>query len=409
MYVAISQVIVGIVSYLVLFLGARELNEIELAHFMTLWALFNTLTLSLVLPIETFGPKMKDTYFRIDPETASISNVYLMFFSLATALATSVLLLLFFTGLYQVKVWELFGIGVFLIGTISFSFRRTQAIAFNEFKHLVVLSLFYLTFTSFGLSLLVVADKSFASTFFLMVGLGSFSTLITRIKTVEKATITKSWRVSLWRKSNSMGTPLILGQLFIATMLSLFLSNGALSVGARIGVEPQHVVAYAGISNLVLVPLTLLNSLSSPIMNQAILLFAADRFDELRHLYTKSFSLYIVVVSAVTVVIGLAGQELLRLYIGLNYRISVLHSVFIAISAGLSTLTVLPRLFLIVLDRSFSIFKIWFYGMLIFLLVLLVPFASPEVRMAIAPGFAAFLICTVGTSNIITYQKNLMR
>jgi O-antigen/teichoic acid export membrane protein len=59
MHIALSQVLVGLISYFTVFVGARILDADNLARFSTTWAIINTIALTALIPTETYSPKLR--------------------------------------------------------------------------------------------------------------------------------------------------------------------------------------------------------------------------------------------------------------------------------------------------------------------------------------------------------------
>ena len=53
-----ATIAIGLVSYAVIFVGSRTFDATQLSAFLSLWALVNTLALSLAFPLETIAPQV---------------------------------------------------------------------------------------------------------------------------------------------------------------------------------------------------------------------------------------------------------------------------------------------------------------------------------------------------------------
>ena len=92
------------------------------------------------------------------------------------------------------------------------------------------------------------------------------------------------------------------------------------------------------------------------------------------------------------------------MYVGTSYEVSPRIAGVIALSEGLATLTVLPRLFLVATGATKSILKIWVIGVGCFVGMLSFP-VSPLIRIVIAPGIAGGIIVLISSIILLKNAK----
>ena len=169
-------------------------------------------------------------------------------------------------------------------------------------------------------------------------------------------------------------------------------------MGIRLGVPPIELVAYSAALNIVLVATTLLNTFSLPILQLAISSFSEGNLRVTRKIYIKTCLMYCFALLLVVLVTALAGSNLIEIYVGSKYELNTLLLVGIAISEGFATITVLPKIFLLAINRATLISRYWSIGTVIFIGLLLCPI-DPITKIVISPGISGLFI--FGASSLI--------
>ena len=404
-HIALSQVFVGLISYFAVFVGARILDADNLARFSTTWALVNTIALTALIPVETYSPKLRAEYESSNNSSnANVDSTLLFYCLIGGLLSTVVSGILALINILPVTFLESLSVLMFIIGASLYGFKRATAMAHGEFRSYRNLSLIYALVGSIGLLLVFQLNRNSSSSLFLVLGVTSATTLFIAIKGKRLAPFTQREVVAVVDQSRRMGTHKVLGNLLVATFLSLLLSNGAVAFGLRIGVSSRDLVAYSAMLNIVLIPMTMLNSFSAPTLTKAVELVHARQARNFVSLYLKAISLYLGVTAVVVVVSICFGNRLLQMYVGTSYEVSPRIAGVIALSEGLATLTVLPRLFLVATGTTKSILKIWVVGVCCFVGMLMFPL-SPLTRIVIAPGIAGGVIVFISSFILLKNAK----
>ena len=404
-HIALSQVFVGLISYFAVFVGARILDADNLARFSTTWALVNTIALTALIPVETYSPKLRAEYESSNNSSnANVDSTLLFYCLIGGLLSTVVSGILTLINILPVTFPESLSVLMFIIGASLYGFKRATAMAHGEFRSYRNLSLIYALVGSIGLLLVFQLNRNSSSSLFLALGVTSATTLFIAIKGKRLAPFTQREVVAVVDQSRRMGTHKVLGNLLVATFLSLLLSNGAVAFGLRIGVSSRDLVAYSAMLNIVLIPMTMLNSFSAPTLTKAVELVHAGQARNFVSLYLKAISLYLGVTALVVVVSICFGNQLLQMYVGTSYEVSPRIAGVIALSEGLATLTVLPRLFLVATGTTKSILKIWVVGVCCFVGMLMFPL-SPLTRIVFAPGIAGGVIVFISSFILLKNAK----
>ena len=404
-HIALSQVFVGLISYFAVFVGARILDADNLARFSTTWALVNTIALTALIPVETYGPKLRAEYESShNSSNANVDSTLLFYCLIGGLLSTVVSGILTLINILPITFLESLSVLMFIIGASLYGFKRATAMAYGEFRSYRNLSLIYALVGSIGLLLVFQLNRNSSSSLFVALGVTSATTLFIAIKGKRLAPLTQREIVTVVDQSRRMGTHKVLSNLLVATFLSLLLSNGAVAFGLRIGVSSRDLVAYSAMLNIVLVPMTMLNSFSAPTLTKAVELVHARQARNFVALYLKAVSLYLGVTAVVVVVSIYFGNRLLQMYVGTSYEVSPRIAGVIALSEGLATLTVLPRLFLVATGTTKSILKIWVVGVCCFVGMLMFPL-SPLTRIVIAPGIAGGVIVFISSFILLKNAK----
>jgi len=404
MHIALSQVLVGLISYFTVFVVARILDAENLARFSTTWAIINTIALTALIPTETYSPKLRAEFESSGAlGKVNIESTLLFYCLVGGLLAAVVSAILAALDVLPVNVSELLASVFFVFGASIYGFKRAIAMSHGEYQKYWRLSLNYSLFGSAGLLLVFLMDRNSWSSLFLVLGVASATTFLVTIDGKKFAPFTLREIRNVITQSRSTGTHKVLGNLLVATFLSLLLSNGAVAFGLRVGVESRDLVSYSAMLNIVLIPMMMLNSFSAPTLYKAVELIHSHQIRNFTSLYVKAMSLYLgATVLVVLVSVGF-GNYLLHVYVGTSYDVSPRVAGAIALSEGLATLTVLPRLFLVASGATTSILRIWMIGVFFFVGILVTP-VSPLTRIVIAPGIAGGVIVLLSS---IVLLKNL--
>jgi len=403
MHIALSQMFVGLVSYFTVFVGARILDAENLARFSTSWAVVNTVALTALIPTETYSPKLRGEFEKSNINSNSdVESTLLLYCLLSGMLSMAISAILALIDVLPVTFSEFIAITVFVCGATGYGFKRATSMSLGDFRTYWKLSVNYSLVGCLGLFVILLVNQDDWTALFVLLGFAGLSTLVVPVSGQKLGTFTRFEIGRVFHQSRIMGSNRAIGNLLIATFLSLLLSNGAVAFGLRVGVNPRDLVAYSGMLNIVLIPLTLLNSFSAPILTKAVSLFHSHQKQKFSLLYLKATSLYLGAAALVVIVSVGFGNPLLHFYLGTTYDVSPRLAGAIALSQGLATLGVLPRLFLVASGATTSILRIWLIGLFCFMGILATP-VNPLTRIVIAPGIAGGVIVLL--SSIVLFKN----
>lgn len=392
---AVGHVFIGGFSFLIVSVGARTLSASSMAEFSVLWAAVNTIALSVLIPIEIYGPKLRAELLRIEQNIGSLKSLISKMGIEAGALTISLLLIAHVLHVFTATFIGVIGYITYVIGLCIYGVRKAQAIAIGDFRTNMKLSVVLFLTGLMGLLVYLQIDPSDGGWLFVVAGIANLSALL--FMRINRYQIEESHQKNEVLKRVKLRFHI--RHLWVGSFLSLVLSNGAVSVGLRVGVAPHLLVAYSASLNFVLVATTILNTVSMPILREAVDLISSSQRQKLLQLMKKALTGFLIAILSLCFIFPLIGNKLLNLYIGDQYSLSTMQILVIAVSEGLATMTVLPRIFLLALGKTESITKIWSYGAAIFLLVLFLPL-EPLFRISIAPGTAGIAIIAVSSFKI---------
>jgi hypothetical protein len=335
-----------------------------------------------------------------DHRNEVVSHSVVLYCLLSSVVAMSIFVMLNLLGLVSVSWEEEVAAGVFVLGAALYASKRTFATATSNFRSTLLHSILYATTGLLGLAVILSTRTESMGLLFVVVGISAAVVYFLPLKDFQKLGFSRqkiSEVVTLAKETRSMG---VLRNLSIATFLSLILSNGAVSIGLKIGVTARELVLYSALLNMVLIPMTLLNAFTPPIMNIALELFATDQMVKLRQLYVRTGLFYVLVIAITSIVVTVSGAELLRIYLGAGFTLTKSNMILISISEGIATLIVLPRVFMVVIGQSKNILIIWVFGLFVFALTMFIPISS-FMRIVLAPGISGLSIMLV--SSLVFY------
>jgi O-antigen/teichoic acid export membrane protein len=390
--VALSTLITGAFSYILLFVVARALNEDSAAQFLTLWALANTVSLSISLPADTYAPR-----FKLECEQLGIPReirrLYLLCYGVCVGLVLFVVSVCCGIVAGETGLTTGLSVGFFAFSVAFFSGQRSYLMSEGQFASFGVQCLVSASL-SVGLLLLAwITGRSTPELFFVSAAIGNFcSVLLTHpnLGTDIRRTnlLAKNW--VLLKGLNLSG---VLKHLYFSTLVALFLSNGTLIFAKLIGARDGAIISYAAAVNLTLVACFLLNTFTGPLHNRFVLLISAKEIEKVWFLYKRSIVLYLLFVIALGVTSFFLLPYLVSFYAGTGYEIGRFSCLMIVIGEGLATTLALPRALSVAIGMKGRKNLSWLVGAVGFACVLSLPISSLS-RMLWAPIIASSIILT---------------
>jgi O-antigen/teichoic acid export membrane protein len=401
LHVALSAICVGVLSVLMPVVGARVLEAPELSMLLSSWALVNTIQFGLLTPIENFAPRYRSSALSQGHSDRRIAN-FLTRYALAASGVAAFIMLMFLLVVKE-KSSNQFIIGslFFILSNGLLASQRSLLIAQGKFRSILRKNMIVAFVGVAGFALIVTTSWSYAGAVYLAFGAANaagylmerFDKANTRVDNDFEIpanpikTETKSFeRTQLTR----------LGVLSLTTISALLLTNGTIIASKMWHVNSKFIVAYSAALNIALVLYVLLNSITPPIYNKALIYFEDGSLQELKRLFMKSLLGFMIATLGISLSLGAIGPWVLKIYIGSTYAISNREFLLIAFGEGLATLTVIPKVFLIAINRDRKLFPIWISGVCVFIL-LFFEISDKRLSMLVVPIAAASVIVALAT------------
>jgi len=391
--VAMSTLITGAFSYFLLFVVARALDEDSAARFLTLWALANTVSLSISLPADTYAPRFKFECERLGVPR-EVRRLYLLCYGVCIGVVLSLLSICFGIVAGQTGVVTGLSVGVFAFSVAVFSGQRSY---FSSEGQFATFGLQCLVSSSFSIGLLLltwVVDKSTPELFFVSAAVGNFLSVLITHPNLGKDIRRINFLAKYWALLRPLKLFGLLKHLYFSTLVALFLSNGTLILAKLIGATDNAVISYAAAVNLTLIACFLLNTFTGPLHNKFVLLIGKKEIDKVWALYQRSILSYLLFVTALGAAGVLLLPDLVGLYAGDGYEVGRLACLMIIVGEGLATTLALPRALSVAVGMKGKKNLSWVMGAVGFACVFSLPI-SPLGRMLWAPITASLIILTV--------------
>jgi O-antigen/teichoic acid export membrane protein len=387
-----STLTTGLFSYVAFFVAARGMSTGDASTFISWWAIVNTFVLALTIPLDTYAPRM-----RLDCESLRIPDsdrrrLLDIYASVVGALTLLVVVGLSLLDLVDISPVEALGVGLFGVSVSLTGGRRASLVAESRFGRFLLLSVVASAIgTTFLLALFLGRPISVAEGFLASSSGGFIGWIMTTRRRKDR---TGGGLAESWHRLRDTGPIRVLGRLSISTLVALMLSNGAVIIGKSLGVDGEDLVVYAAAVNIVLIPFTLLNTLTAPIHNRVIDALRFGDHGRIRDLYRRSLTSYLVVVVTVAIVAYFCLPFVVRIYIGEEYSLGSFAGMFVCFGEGLATVIALPRVFIVALERTAGLTRLWAAGFVAFIVTMLIP-VPVLVRMIAAPVVASSLILII--------------
>jgi hypothetical protein len=383
----ISTIALGSISYVCLAAGSRLLSEDDLATFVSLWALINTVVLTVVLPVEHLSPRLIAK--RVPDLTIAGIALTLAVASGGIGIAVGVLID-GFSGSHLAAVALVVGLG-------AWSAVRAVIVGHGAFDRLATSSVMTLLATIAGLAATWVLGRSSAGALLLVAGAAHLmgGALMARraFRSHEQGQV-RPPRSEL----------LLLGSMIAATFVTLLQSNGPMALGIAWGVSASDLVVYAGLLSLVRVPFMLLNNVMAPLNLRFADLAANGQVTQLIRtaaIALAGMSAAITVTVAGVVTVGGLG---FRLLIGTDYTFNPSLAAGVVVSEGLIWMTVVPRLVSGALGVGWLMVASWSAGLIAFTGIALSSLDAVA-RLVIAPAASALTVLLMSVPVLLAVHR----
>lgn len=404
-----ANIAIGVPSVLALYVADSVLTREFLSVFIKVWALTNTLVVGITSPLITYAPNLrmdfkKDTpqfdqyFFSISFITSSIIIIPIEFIAVC-----------FLFGITDLAL--LISLTLFIIFSISFNAKNALLIAKGTYGTYLLGASVYGTVASLALLLFnFVEFKSITLLFYIFsfaLGIASIDQFLIWLS--DFSPLDFSVFVSRIVKMKTF-TPFLI-TVFI-TSGSTFILNGPLLFGSLIGSSNRQLITFGTCLNIGLICYTILNSFTAPI--QTSLISSVNLYENGRFglIYRKSINNYWLFTAFLTIFLSSTLNFFARIYVPSVLHLNFITRLILVAGLGLSTLTGLPRLGLMISKQYSQLFFIWCGGLFLFFLVVFLP-VDPLTAMVLAPTIASlfiFLACTaiLGNQNFSMWLSDIL-
>lgn len=398
--VSIITVLIGFVSYAFNFVTARVLEPDNAARVMTLWTVINLCLLIVQFPIEPYGPRL--LRLLAEREKQSHFDSVVLVYIAATSITTFLLFCFYYVFRYQIDYLEI-GVFALLIATSSlFQMFRTINMARENLTSLVKSASFLSVGSFFSFLLVFFLDVDSAVGPLLAAAFG-FTLANFMSKGFTDATRTRVSSIIRERKSYlQVFSFQEIGALSLSNMVSLLLVPGGTVFTGIVGLTTDETVVYLGSIALALIPMTILNSTTTPVYLRAISLFSEKKMRQLRVLFFKAASVYFTISVIVVLSFWLVGEKLLVAFLGSNYQYSQSVFVFSSVTVCVSFVGSMPRLFLMAMGKTTEAYKPLMLTVVLYLSLVL-SIRNGTLGIYVASISSSLFICT---TTLIILHKN---
>ena len=353
--VSIITVLIGSVSYAFNFVTARVLVPDNAARVMTSWTVINLFLLIVQYPIELYGPRLLRSLAEREKQRY-FDSIVLVYISV-TSMTTFLLFCFYYIFRYQIDYSEVGVFAILIASSSLFQMFRTINIARENLTSLVKSAVFLSIGAFFSFLLVFSLDIDSAAGPLLAAAVG-FTLANFMSKGLTDVTRTKVGSIFRDRRSYlQVFSFQEIGALSLSNMVSLLLVPGGTVFTGIVGLDTEETVVYLGSIALALIPMTILNSTTTPIYLRAISLFSEKKMTQLRVLFFKSALVYVSISIGLISSFWLVGEKLLLSFLGTKYQYSQSIFVFSSITVCASFIGSIPRLFLMAMGKTKETYK----------------------------------------------------
>ena len=388
LFAVVATGAIGVPSVVVLYVADVILSKSDLTVFIQIWALINTIIVSITSPLIAYAPNLR---MELSKDPVEFDNNFFMVSSITSlfiVIPIEMMLMRYFLGINTYAVY----ISTLLFTVLSVAFNVNNALLISKgkyFNYFVSTSVYCLTSTVGLLIFLQLGFGSIPSIMFIFslgLAIGSANSMFHAARNFTPLG-NRSFLLKV-RYLNSLAKLLILVYITGASTLIL---NGPLIFGTRIGIDTFQLITLGVFTNISLVFYSVLNSFTSPIQTAFIANFNSHNFQNFKHLYIRTIIYYILCTVFITFFLTFSISFFANLYVNSSIEISAPLRVIFISGFGISTITALPRIGLMLVNDYRSLLKIWTIGLVTFFLSI---FGSSDALLAVtvAQTISAFFI-----------------
>lgn len=381
----VATIAIGLVSYAVIYVGSRTFEATQLSVFLSLWALVNTLALSLANPLETVAPQVLTIESREIPATHRRLPHPLVSHAILFGLVAGVVTVVISATLpSDVTIGLQSGVIAFALSIGLWSGRRAMWLGSGDFSRARNGSLLNAAAALILLAIVLVVSPGAVAWLFIAVATGNLigATLWPRGPLHFDSAHRFLLPAGLYR---------VLWVLIGATAVTLVLQAGSLALANAWGIESEQIVAYAALLSLVRVPMMLLNNVMGPLNLRIVRLAAAREVRSVRRLFLQGTGFICVAIPVFAGATAILGPFAVSILAGSQYRISPTFAAAVMVTECVLWLGMLPRFLLAALRANRVMAYCWSAGLVAFALSAWI-LPATEWKLVLVPLVAALVI-----------------
>lgn len=383
-------------SYLLSAVTARLFDSDITSQMFVLWTAVNIGLLVFQYPIEPYGPRLQqwlDEHNYMDIGLSPTIGSYLLLTAFGISLMTVAVTFILNNDLLGAAI----GVSFFIFCHSLFLWRRAQLFAVGNLRPIVMGSL-----ATFGTALvlfsaLLILDLNNEAFVYLVIAISYFVGFLLLVH-----------RNSTWfRPSKNMARASLqaissrhfrgdVSSLMLTNAISLLLLNGGVLIVSVLGIDSVSLVTYSALISLSLIPFTLMNSITLPVLLEGMELVKNNKWSDFWSLYVRTCAGFILFTGVVATVFMFIGNRLLQFYVGSQYGTTKQSIFFTTIAAGLAITTSVPRILLVATGRVNALNYAMLISIVVYGLVLFMPI-DPQHVVVLASIVGSLPLLVLGT------------
>jgi len=375
-----SIVAVGSVSFMVLAVGARTVDEVSMAAFITGWVALNTVVIAVGSAFDQLGPRL----IARDRRCAGSVLSHAVLVPAAMAILTALLLRILGGPAYQ-----LVPLGAYALSVSMWNGARALMLSTGAFSRLGIAAVLLPATTGVFLALAHVSVGLSVSTLLYAASCGNVAAggmALAGKPAIECLQSGFSW---LPRREYTLALTVVLSSGCI-----LLLSSGGIVLSGSWGVEPVRVVAYAGIVNVVRIPFMVLSSVTGPVNYEMAHRAASGNHGSAARLAAQLAAIAAIGGIGVSAAVITVGPWLLAAFIGDSYTFELGLALAVVVVESSIWAAVAVRTLGVTTGRSRAVLFTWVLAACVFAaLSVMTPLG--EQRIVVAPVTGSLVVAVV--------------
>ena len=391
----------GFVSFLVIAVGTRKLQTLDLKNFLVTWNILNVSLVVLLSPMESLAPKLLSDYGKAKENLTVMKKQ-----AIGSAVIILIIAILAKSGnIIVLKISDVFAIALFVYSAQKTYVVRSVFMAQGLYQLIAMLSLLSSFSTYVMFQILYLSDQISVTSIFASISVGaiigtSFAkrNMLAATNKFDSEEIDRKYQI----KRNVHKR---LFQLSATAFVQLGLGMTGVTVLRFVGGTKSDMVMYASLAGLCSIFFGFVNSASVPMSKSVALTVVSGDLLDLKTIFIKNTSIYTLGLFLTMLFAVVSADTYLEVITGTQIETPKTRIVLTVLAIGAECIIVVPKIILIGIGHERKIMYIWLSGILVYVTSLFLPIGPYERVCSAVFVSALYIFCVSSISALSDIDK----